>query len=144
MTYPLARILESAVVANWADLIRGAQTGLVHIEYGLAPSGTLDFLQVWSAISRGHWLLACSCWMSASAFHPTGVFFENGYESEGLAHILESLMQHQGAFTLPQDLGRPGLLQIPQPTKEESAAAAAFVKEICEHFCSGLAQPALA
>jgi hypothetical protein len=75
----LDRILEAAVVASWADLMRGAQTGLVHIEYGFAPSGTLDFLQVWSAISRGHWLLAYSCWMSASAFHGTGVYFENGY-----------------------------------------------------------------
>lgn len=139
----LSRILESAVVASWADLRRGAQTGLVHIEYGFAPSGTLDFLQVWSAISRGHWLLACSCWMSASAFHQTGVYFENGYESEDLAHILESVMQHQDAFTLPQNLSRPGLLQIPTPTEEGSAAAKASVKEICEHFCSGLAQPAL-
>ena len=50
----LSRILEAAVVASWADLMRGAKTGVVHIEYGFAPRGTLDFLQVWSAISRGH------------------------------------------------------------------------------------------
>jgi hypothetical protein len=124
--------------------MRGAKTGVVHIEYGFAPRGTLDFLQVWSAISRGHWLLACSCWMSVSAVHGTGVYFENGYVSEGLAHILESVMQHQDAFTLPQNLGRPGLLQILTPKDEEGPAAAALVKEICEHFGSGLAQPALA
>ena len=141
--HDLSRILESAVVASWADLIRGGQTGLVHVEYGFAPSGTLDFLQVWSSPTRGCWLLACSYWMSASAFHGTGVYFENGNESEGLAYILESVMQHQDVFTLPQNLGRPGLLQIPMPTKEESSAAAASVKEICEHFCSVLAQPAL-
>jgi hypothetical protein len=82
--------------------------------------------------------------MSASAFYQTGVYVENGYESEGLAHLLESVMQYQDAFALPQNLGRPGLLQIPTPTEEESAAAAASVKEICEHFCSGLAQPTLA
>jgi hypothetical protein len=140
----LSRILESAVVASWADLMRGAQTGLIHIEYDFAPSGTLDFLQVWSAISRGHWLLACSCWMSASAFHQTGVYFENGYESEGLAHILESVMQHQDAFTLPQNLGRPGLLQIPMPKDEEGVAAAALVKEVCGRLASPLAEPALA
>ena len=139
----LGRILEAGVVVSWADLMRGAQTGLVHIEYSFAPSGTLDFLQVWSAVSRGHWLLVCS-WMSTSAFQETGVYFENGYESEGLAHILESVMQHQDAFTLPQNLGRPGLLQISTPKDEEGAAAAALVKEICEHFGSVLAQPALA
>ena len=126
----LSRILESAVVASWADLTHGAQTGLVHIEYDFAPGGTLDFLQLWSAVSRGHWFLACSWWMSASAFHQTGVHFENGYESEVLAHILESVMQHQDAFTLPQNLGRPGLLQIPIPTEEESATAVVFLKEM--------------
>jgi hypothetical protein len=139
----LSRILESAVVASWADLIHGAQTGLVHIEYGFAPSGILNFLQLWSAVSRGHWLLTCSWWMSASALHQTGVYFENGYESEGLAHTLESVMPHQDAFTLPQNLGRPGLLQIPAPTEGESAVAAAFVEEVCENLCSRLAQPAL-
>ena len=50
----LDQILESAVVVSWADLMRGAQTGLIHIEYGFAPSGTLDYLQVWSSITRGH------------------------------------------------------------------------------------------
>jgi hypothetical protein len=143
-SWNLGRILEAGVAVSWADLMRGAQTGLVHIEYIFAPSGTLDSLQVWSAISRGHWLLACSYWMSTSALHQTGVYFENGYESEGLAHILESVMQHQDAFTLPPNLGRPGLLQISTPNDEEGPAAAALVKEICGQFGSALAQPALA
>ena len=38
----LDQILESAVVVSWADLMRGTPTGLLHIEYGFAPSGTLD------------------------------------------------------------------------------------------------------
>jgi hypothetical protein len=38
--------------------------------------------------------------MSASTFHGTGVRFDNGYESEGLADILEFAMQHQREFTL--------------------------------------------
>jgi hypothetical protein len=29
----LERILESAIVVSWADLMRGAHTGLVHLEY---------------------------------------------------------------------------------------------------------------
>jgi hypothetical protein len=29
----LERILESAIVVSWADSMRGAQTGLIHIEY---------------------------------------------------------------------------------------------------------------
>jgi hypothetical protein len=140
----LERVLESAIVVSWADLMRGAQSGLIHIEYGFAPSGTLDYLQVWSSITRNHWLLACSYWMSASKFHETGIHFDNGYQSEGLAHILESVMQHQTAFSLPADLGRQGLLQITTPTEDESSAAAASVSEALDGFGSLLAQPALA
>ena len=125
----LDRILESAIVVHWAELMQGIQTGLVHIEYGFAAGGTLDYLKVWSSLSRGHWLLACEYWMSASAFHGTGVRFDNGYQSEGLAHILEFVMEHQNAFVLPQNLGRQGLLQISTPTEEESATAVASVNE---------------
>lgn len=99
----LERILESAIVVSWADLMRGTEAGLIHIEYGFAPDATLDYLKVWSSITRGHWLLACEYWMSASTCHSTGVRFENGYESEGLAHILESAMQHQNSFVLPPE-----------------------------------------
>jgi len=140
----LDQILESAVVASWADLMRGVQTGLIHIEYSFAPSGTLDSLQVWLSTTRGHWLLACSYWMSAATFHGTGVYFENGYESEDLAHILELVMQQQNAFTVPLNLGRQGLLQIPKPSEEESVAAAALVKEVLYRLDSVLAPSALA
>ena len=140
----LERVLESAIVVSWADLMRGAPSGLVHIEYGFAPTGTLDYVQVWSSISRGQWLLACEYRMSPSAFHGTGVRFDNGYNSEALAHILESVMQHQMAFSLPADLGRQGLLQISTPTQEESTLAAASVTEACGRVSSVLAEPVLA
>ena len=137
-------ILESAVVVSWADLMRGAQTGLIHIEYGFAPAGTLDYLKFWSSITRGHWLLACEYWMSPSTFHRTGVHFDNGYRSEGLAHILESVMQHQNSFVLPLNHGRQGLLQIPTPTEEESTAAAAWINEAFDRLGVALIEPVLA
>jgi hypothetical protein len=123
----LERILESAVVIAWADLTRATPTGVIHIEYGFADGGTLDYLKVWSSLSRGHWLLACQYWMSANTFHSAGVGFENGYKSEGLAHNLDIAMQHQNSFVLPPNLGRQGLLQVSPPTPEESAAAVATV-----------------
>lgn len=140
----LERILESAIVVSWADLMPGAQTGLIHIEYGFAAGGTLDYLKVWSSTIRGQWLLACEYWMSASTFHSAGVHFHNGYQSEGLAHILESMMQHQTAFSLPADLGRQGLLQIPTPTQEESVTAAALVSEALDRVSSASAHLVLA
>ena len=125
----LERILESAVVVSWTDLMRGDKSGLIHIEYGFAPSGTLDYLQVWSSITRGYWLLACSYWMSASQFHDIGIHFDNGYQSQGLADILAVVMQHQSAFYLPPNLGRQGLLQITAPTEQAGTAAAALMSD---------------
>jgi hypothetical protein len=132
----LERFLESAVVRYWDDLMRGASTGLIHIEYGFAVGDTLDYLKVWSSISRGHWLLACQYWMSANTFHGAGVGFENGYKSEGLAHILETTMQHQTSFVLPANLGRQGLLQISTPTAEGIAAAAALINAALDRLGS--------
>jgi hypothetical protein len=140
----LERILESAIVVSWADLMHGAPTGLIHVEYGFATGGTLDYLQVWSSITRGHWLLACGYWMSASKFHNTGVHFDNKYQSQGLARILKFVMQHQNSFALPLNRGRQGLLQISTPTQEESTAAAASVNQALDRLDSALPQPALA
>jgi hypothetical protein len=139
----LERILESAVIVSWADLMRGAQVGLVHIEYGFAAGGTLDYLKFWSSVSRGHWLLAVEYWASPSKSHSTGVHFESGYESEALKQILDLVMQHQTEFSLPLDFGRQGLLQIATPTQQESVVAAALLNETVHHLGS-LAELALA
>jgi hypothetical protein len=123
------QILESAIVVSWPDLMRGGRSGMIHIEYGFSSGATLDYLKVWTSIKRGYWLLACTYWMSASQSHEVGVHFDNGYESEGLAHILDVVMQHQKLFGLPHNLGRQGTLQIVTPTEEESKAAAASIKD---------------
>ena len=122
--------------------MRGTHADLVHIEYAFAPTGALDYMKVWMSISRGHWLLACEYWMSANTFHGVGVRFENGYQSEELARILEFVMQHQDSFVPPPNLGRQFRLQIPTPTEKESAAAAITVNEAIHS--SLLAQPTVA
>jgi hypothetical protein len=73
-----------------------------------------------------------------------GVHFDNKYGSKELAHILESVMQHQTIFALPADLGRRGLLQISTPTEEESKAATAYVGETFVRLGSLLDQPMVA
>ncbi len=140
----LERTLESAVVVSWADLIHEAQTGLIHIEYGFAPTGTLDYLKIWSSLTRGHWLLACEYWMAESTFHGAGVRFDNGYESEGLSNILERVMQHQTLFVLPENMGRQGLLQISNPTEEDRSAASEWIRNAFDRLGSPFAEPALA
>jgi len=138
------RILESAIVANWKDLIHGGRSPLIQVEYGYAPSGTLDYLRVWSSITPGYWLLACAYWTSASEFHNAGVQFENGYQSEGLAHILELVMEHQNAFAILPNLARQGLVHLTTPTEEEWRAAAAAMNDMFDHFRDAPAEPLLA
>ena len=140
----LDKVLESATVVSWTDLMRGVQTGVIHIEYGFTVSDTLDYLKVWSSITRGHWLLACGYWMTASTFHASGIHFENGYRSDGLAQILEAVMQHQSAFILPINMGRQGLLQIAAPTENETATAAESVRNAYESIESEITQPSVA
>jgi hypothetical protein len=138
--HTLEQILESAIVASWKELTNGAQPELIQIEYNLTAGGTLDDLRIWSSITRGHWLLICEYWMSASDSHNSGMRFDNGYHSEGLAHTLEFVMQRQNAFALPPNLGRPGLLQIPRPTEAEIGAAQTSVREAFDHVRSDVAE----
>jgi len=139
----LDRTLESAIAVSWTDLMHDAPAGLIHIEYSFVPGGMLDYLKVWSSLTRGHWLLVCEYWMSETTFHGTGVRFDNGYESEHLAQILESVMQHQNFFVLPANLGRQGLLQISTPTEEQRSAAGAWIHDAFERLGSTLAEAAL-
>ena len=138
------QLLESAVVASWADLMRGSQSGPIHVEYGFAPSRTLDCLQVWICVVKGRWLLACEYQKAPSAFDDISVHFHNGYHSEGLARILELVILHQKALTLPQNLDRAGLLQITTPTQEESAAAAISINGAFDLINSGPVEQVLA
>jgi hypothetical protein len=142
--HTLEQILESAIVASWEDLTNGTEPVLIHVEYNLTAGGTVDDLRIWSSIARGHWLLVCEYWMSASNSHSSGVRFDNGYHSEGLAHTLAFVMQHQNAFALPPNLGRPGLLQIPRPTEAEIGAAQTSVREAFDPLSSALAELVLA
>jgi|SRR5579864_2730005 len=135
------RLLESAVVASWSDLVRGVPVALVHVEYDFTASGALGYLQVWSCIVRGHWLMVCGYQAASPEFHDTGVQFQNGYQSEDLARTLELLILHQKAFTLPRNLGRAGLLQISTPTQTASEAAAVSVRETFHRINYGPAEP---
>jgi hypothetical protein len=124
--------------------MRDAQAGLIHVEYGFSVGGTLDYLRFLSSISRGHWLLVGEYWMRTSESHCAGFRFENGYQSEGLLHLIELMMQQQAAFSLPANRGRQGLLQISTPTGEETAAATTSVDEALERLDLRFTEPALA
>ena len=127
----LDQILESAVVLSWKDLLPGTRTSLVHVEYRLGPGGSLEFLKVWSSITRGHQYLVCEWNPSPAANH---VSFSNDFYSKDLAQMLESIIQHQAAFFKDLTLHRDGLVQIHPPTEEDQRTAEACMTEAFHWF----------
>jgi hypothetical protein len=138
----LEQTLESAVIVSWADLMKDPISGLLHVEYTFGPDGSLDYLKVWSSVTRGEWHLVCAYWTSSSAFHNQGIHFEDGFRSDGLSRNLEFIMQHQHAFSSSVDRGRTGLLQIQVPTVDESTAATESLRQAFISANSIIAEPA--
>ena len=130
----LDRILEAAVIMSWPDLMAEGEAGLVHVEYDCGDRANIIFLQVWLSQNRGLWHLVCSYF--GSIFDQRDVRFENGYSSERLAEVLNSVMRHQDAFLTPPNLGRQGLLQIGTPSSKERSAAAALIQEALDRVGS--------
>ena len=143
-TQTLERTLEFAVIASWADLMKDSTSGLLHVEYTFAPDGSLDYLKVWSSVTRGEWHLACAYWTASSAFHDKGIHFEDGFQSDALIRNLEFIVQHQQAFLSSLDRGRTGLLQIQVPTEAESTAATESFRQAFSGSQPLVAEPALA
>jgi hypothetical protein len=134
---PGDRVLESALILGWSDLMRDAKSGVLHLEYAFTPDSSLDCLKLWSSSTvRGHWHLACGYWTSASAIHDKGIHFEDGFRSESLTDNLEFIMQHQHAFSWPPNFRRTSLLQIKLPTEQEITAAADSVRDAYSHINS--------
>jgi hypothetical protein len=127
----LDQILESAVVLSWKDLLPGTRTSLVHVEYRLGPGGSLEFLKVWSSITRGHQYLVCEWNPSAAANH---VSFSNDFYSKDLAQMLQSIIEHQAVFSKDLTLHRDGLVQIHPPAEEDQRTAEACMAEAFHWF----------
>lgn len=126
------RILESAVILSWKDLVHVSQRGLIHVEY--APGPSLQYLKIWELVAKGSWSLICEYWMQQGpgSTPVVGLTFSNDFRSEGLAQMLEVIMQHQDSFV--SSFGRPGagLIQVTPPTEQESLAASACMRDAYE------------
>ena len=128
----LDRILTSAVVLSWQDLLHATHGGLIHIQY--APGKRLQYLKVWELTGKGEWSLVCEYWMSCG---PAGlprdrITFSNDYHSAGLTNMLELIMQHQDRFSDSVDRHGAGLIQVTLPTAQESLAATACMRQAYE------------
>jgi hypothetical protein len=121
-TVQIGQILESAVVLSWKELLQKAHQGIVHVEYGIAPEPSLQYLKIWLATRRGIWDLICEYWIraGASTIPTVGLTFSNGYHSARLAQMLEDVMHHHDG--LPDSLSGKtsvALIVIQSPTRDE-------------------------
>jgi hypothetical protein len=126
----LDRVIESAVVVSWNELMPEAIPGIIHVEYHTAE-GLLEYLKVWSSTERGHWNLICEYWNCSLWSHVPGLTFGKIYRPGDFSRRLESVMQHGDDFAkLPQ---QDGLIQIYPPTEDERLAAVDFIIGIFEN-----------
>jgi hypothetical protein len=128
------RILESAVVLSWKDLVHPSQKGPLHIEY--VPGTPLPYLKIRQLTGRGEWILVCEYRISQGLTHAPvdGLAFSNGYLSAGLAEMLEVIMQHQDHFVNSRVRPRAGSIQVTPPTEQETLAAGGCMRHAYECF----------
>jgi hypothetical protein len=123
----LDQALENTVVLGWDELMPTAAAGVVHIEYHAGPNQSLEYLKVWASSERGRWNLVCEYWTGSLWSHVPGLSFGKGYRSGDFSRRLESVMQHENAFTkLPH---QDGSIQVFRPTESERTAATAWMSE---------------
>lgn len=125
-------VLESAVVLSWKELLRGRRAGVVHVEYGVAPEPSLQYVKIWLSTRRASWDLMCEYWMCAgpSRIPTAGLTFSNGYYSAALKRILEHMMRRQDG--VPNSLsGESGvnLILVEPPTRGEELRARDYMTE---------------
>lgn len=120
------RILESAVVLSWKELLQSPHKGVVHVEYGTAPEPSLQYLKIWLATRRGTWDLICEYWIrsGSSAVPAVGLTFSNGHHSAQLAQMLEDVMRHHDGQPDPL-AGKTsvGLIAIHPPSEHDREKA---------------------
>ena len=118
-----ARLLKSAVVVSWTDLISDGQSGIVHLDCRFGDEDAVEHLTIWVATQRGEWRLAGEYSMLRAKKSITGMSFESSYRSEKLACTLDTILEHQHSFTPLPNPGRDGLIEVEQPTTRERRTA---------------------
>jgi hypothetical protein len=126
------RVLKSAVVLSWNDLVKGSQTGIIDIEYGTAPEPSLQYLKIWLSTTRDTWDLICEYWISpgTSPVPVAGLTFSNGYYSSDLKQMVGHLMRHQ--VSIPDLLSGKSsvtLMRVQSPTEDDRLRAGTCMRD---------------
>ncbi len=132
-TVQLDRMLESAVVLSWDELMPNSTAGLIHIEYQSGADGSLEFLKIWASTIWGQWKLICEFWMRPLWSHATGVRFGGDYHSIDFARTLELVVGNENVPILPN---LRGLIQVYPPKDEELREAECMTNAVLSHHGS--------
>lgn len=125
---PRDQILESAVVINWSDLVRGAIPGLVQVEYHVGEQRLIDDVRIWSSTARGYWSLMCHC--SIDPDLSCTLHFRNGYQDGDFGNLLSAIMKRQGEFLHKRIANANYLVQVGPPTVDVLASAKTSIDTI--------------
>ncbi len=130
----LDAILADAVILSWSDLMPELTSGQIHIEYHVEATGLVEFVKVWGSTIRGYWNLICEHWMRWNATHQSGLHFSNGYKSDRLAKMLDTIMQHQGILPAGAAPGKDHTIQVQPPTNYDRVAADRLMEVLHERL----------
>lgn len=129
-------VLSDAIVLNWSDLMPEPTSGLIHIEYHVEPLGSVEYMKVWASTIRGSWSLICEHWMRWDDSHQSGLHFRNGYASNTLARMLDTIMQHQEIFLVGAAPGKDRMIQVYPPTAADRATASRMMEAVEERLAA--------
>ena len=124
----LDHILESAVVLNWHDLVRGAIPGLIHVEYHIGEQQSIGELRIWSSTARGYWSLVCHS--SIDSDLSCTLHFKNGYQDGDFGKLLAAIMKGQGEFLHKRAANANYLVQVGLPRVDVLASAKTSIDTI--------------
>ena len=86
----LDKALEFAVILGWEDLMKVSDPCSARVEYRCEPGTSLDYLNVWSVDAEGHQNRVCDYWTWTSSAHPSGIRFNNKFQSVSWVRPLTS------------------------------------------------------
>lgn len=122
----LDQLLNSAVVLNWDAVTQSSAPGRVRVEYHIGADGGLEYLKLWSH-AREYWSLVCE--YSTHLGWSDGPRFCNGYHSQSLSRLLQSIMMNQRQCSHSRNPNTNGTLDVGPPTAGDVEAAKLRVSE---------------
>ncbi len=119
----LDKALGLAVILAWDDLKKVSDPCSARVEYSTAVGTAVDYLSIWSVNVEGKQKKVCDYWTRTSSAHPSGIRFNDKFQSPQLGLALDFILMNQDQFTRPTDACPEGLALIYPPTEDERTEA---------------------